>query len=105
MNTRIRTIAITAVIANACSNHSAARCQNGAFASMRRGGRVVGGTLMREFDRRLCRSAVLVTCVSPARRTSFGVSSFGALLTRTRSLSRPGSRLQESSRVHENTRR
>ena len=65
MNTRIRTIATTAEIASACSSHSAARCQNGAFASISRGGRVAGGTLMRALDRRLWRSAVLVTCVSP----------------------------------------
>ena len=46
MNTRIRTIATTAEIAIACSSHSAARCQNGAAASIRRGGRA-GGTLIR----------------------------------------------------------
>ena len=39
-------MATTAEIASACSSHSAARCQNGAFASIRRGGRA-GGTLIR----------------------------------------------------------
>ena len=45
MNTRMRTIATTAEIAIACSSHSAARCQNGAGASIKRGGRA-GGTLI-----------------------------------------------------------
>ena len=38
-------MATTAEIAIACSSHSAARCQNGAAASISRGGRA-GGTLI-----------------------------------------------------------
>ena len=67
MNTRMRTIATTAEIASACSSHSAARCQNGAFDSISRGGRVAAA---RSRARSIVASAVRSRARTATRRRS-----------------------------------